>query len=347
MIDIDLTGMGKNLHKTRFDPSARLPGFEIPVGEMRGALRDLHARIGGPRAKAKLFTDPLRPWRGVRYWLYALISLALGLYIGWLVGDVDPEESGFLVWAEWGGIIAFYFALRGFVCFRPRAETLLKLDGRQPVIYLRSFRDDGAMVARKRRITLNIFHWNYWVAEYTRGNLLRVWFQFGKVRLEQAIEDEVSAIGPFIAIGQPNENHPDFGATRAYFEGDDVAWRTAVESWIERAAVVVVVPGQTQGLGWELEQVQAEGRTPNLILVFPPEKLKKRSARLAALAGMITDERWREAIITPTTGELIAVFATSRGDVVRVYASKPRLPELEFAVEVALYGIFCVPTARA
>jgi|SRR5687767_12125578 hypothetical protein len=346
MIDIDLTGMGKNLHKTRFDPSGRVPGFEIPVGEMRGALRDLYARIGGPRAKAKLFTDPLRPWRGVRYWLYALVAIPLGGYIGWLVGDVDTEP-GWLVFGEWGLVFAIYFGLRGFVCFRPRAETLLALDGRPPVIYLRSFRDDGALVARPYRITLRIFGWGFWITEYTRGNLLRVWFQHGKVRLEQAIEDEASAIGPFIAIGQPNESHPDFGATRAYFEGDDVAWRTAVESWIERAALVVVVPGQTQGLGWELEKVQSEGRTPNLVLVFPPEKLKKRTARLEALAGMITDPRWREAITTPTDGELIAVFATARGDLVRVYASKPRLPELEFAVEVALYGIFCVPTAHA
>jgi hypothetical protein len=345
MIDIDLTGMGKNLHKTRFDPAGRVPGFEIPVGEMRGALHDLYARIGGPRAKAKLFTDPLRPWRGVRYWLYALIATPLGAYIGTLLGDVDTEP-GWLVYGEWGLVFTIYFALRGFVCFRPRAETVLALDGRPPVIYLRSFRDDEAMVARPYRITLNIFGWGYWVTEYTRGSLWRVWLHHGKVRLEQAIEDEVSAIGPFIAIGEPNEKHPDFGATRAYFEGDDVAWRTAVESWIERAALVVVVPGQTQGLGWELEKVQAEGRTPNLVLIFPPEKVKKRTARLEALARMITDERWREAITTPTDGELIAVFATARGDLARVYASKPRLRELEFAVEVALYGIFCVPTAR-
>src|SRR5689334_20199092 len=186
MIDIDLTGMGKNLHKTKFDPSGRVPGFEIPVGEMRGALQDLYARIGGPRAKAKLFTDPLRPWRGVRYWLYAVISIVLGVYVGSLVGDVDPEESSMLVWTEWGLIIAFYFGLRGFVCFRPRAETLLALDGRPPVIYLRSFRDDDAMVARQRRFMPNIFRGSFWVTEYTRGNLLRVWFQYGKVRLEQA-----------------------------------------------------------------------------------------------------------------------------------------------------------------
>jgi hypothetical protein len=346
MIDIDLTGMGKNLHKTKFDPSGRVPGFEIPVGEMRSALKDLYARIGGPRARAKLFTDPLRPWRGIRYWAFALIAVPLGAYIGLLIGEVDTEP-GWVVGGEYGLVVAFYLALRGVVCFRPRAETLLALDGRPPVIYLRSFRDDGAMVARKYRFTLNIFRWSYWVTEYTRGNFLRVMFQHGHVRLEQAIEDEASAIGPFIAIGQPNESHPDFGATRAYFEGDDVAWRTAVESWIERAALVVVVPGQTQGLGWELEKVQAEGRTPNLVLVFPPEKAKERTARLQALAGMITDERWREAITTPTDGELIAVFAAARGDLVRVYAGKPRLPELEFAVETALYGIFCVPTARA
>jgi hypothetical protein len=159
---------------------------------------------------------------------------------------------------------------------------VLALDGRAPVIYLRSFRDDEALVGRPIRFTLDAFRWSYMLTEYTRGGLLRVMFQHGKVRLEQAIEAEVSAIGPFIAIGEPQEGHPDFGATRAYFEGDDVAWRTAVASWIARAALVVVVPGRTQGLAWELGKMQESGITPKLLLIFPPEGQKQRSPRLAA-----------------------------------------------------------------
>lgn len=260
--------------------------------------------------------------------------------------DLDGTPGWFL-YGGLGAVAAFYFGLRGAVCFRPRAETLIALDGRAPVIYLRSFRDDEVMVGRPIRFDVNTYSSSYLMTEYSRAGFLRVVFQRGKVRLEQAIEDEVSAIGPFVAIGEPHERHPDFGATRAYFEGDDVAWRNAVQSWIARAALIVVVPGQTQGLGWELGKIQAGGSTSKLLLIFPPERSKYRPARLAALVGMITDPRWLDAVTAPTNTDLLAVFSTGGGDLVRVSAKKPRLAELEFAVELALYGMFCLPTGRA
>lgn len=348
MIDIDLTGMGRNLDRRGFDPSARVPGFDITIIEMRRALRDLYARVGTPRRRAGLLTDPLRPGRGARYWLFAVVVGAIGVYVGWLARDVDLDGTpGWVAYGGMGVAAAFYLGLRGAVCFRPRAETVLALDGRAPVVYLRSFHDDEAMVGRPIRFTLDAFRWRYMLTEYTRGGLRRVMFQHGKVRLEQAIEHEVSAIGPFIAIGEPHESHPDFGATRAYFEGDDVAWRSAVQSWIARAALVVVVPGQTQGLGWELGKIQAGGSTPKLLLVFPPDTPASRVVRLAALAGMLTDSRWLNATTTPTSTDLVAVFPTGRGDLVRVCSQKPRLAHVEFAMELALYGMFCLPTARA
>jgi hypothetical protein len=347
VIEIDLTGMGRNLDKRRFDPSARLPGFEITLGEMRRALHDLYARIGGPRGRARLLTDSLRPWRGVRYWVFAVVVGLIGIYFGWLARDVDMDGTpGWVIYGGIGVSAAFYLGLRGAVCFRPRAETVLALDGRAPVIYLRSFRDDEALVGRPIRLNFDTLRWSYWITEYTRGGVIRLLFQHGKVRLEQLIEDEVSAIGPFIAIGEPQESHPDFGATRAYFEGDDVAWRDAVRSWMERAAMIVVVPGQTKGLGWELEQIQAAGDTPKLLLLFPPERARHRAPRLAALADMLTDARWVEALSAPEGTDLLAIFSTRRGGLVRVCARKPRLAEVEFAVDVALYGMFCLPTAR-
>lgn len=348
VLDIDLDRIGSNLDQRRSDPSATVPGFHITFQELRRALQALHARVGGPRRKAGLLTDPLRPWRGVRYWFFALIVGWFGLSIGWAARDLDIDGTpGWIVYGGLGLAAAFYLGLRGAVCFRPRAETVLALDGRPPVIYLRSFHDDEAMVGRPIRFTFDVFRWRYMLTEYSRGGLVRLMFQHGKVRLEQAIENELVAVGPFIAIGEPHESHPDFGATRAYFEGDDVTWRSAVESWLQRAALIVVVPGQTPGLGWELSQIQAGGHTPRLMLVFPPEGAKPRAARLAALAGMISDPRWRTAVTTPASGELLAVFATPGGELVRVCSQKPRLAQIECAVELALYGMLCHPAVRA
>lgn len=348
MIDIDLTGMGRNLDKRRFDPSANVLGLDTTIQEMRCALQELYANVGGPQRRAGALTDPLRPWRGVRYWMFALIIGLLGLYFGWIGRDMDFDGTpGWVVYGGLGAAMAFYLGLRGAVCFRPRAETLIALDGRAPVIYLRSFRDDGAVVGRPMTFSLDVVRWKYLMTEYTRAGFFRVMFHRGKVRLEQAIEDELSAIGPFVAIGEPHEGHPDFGATRAYFEGDDVTWRNAVQSWIHRAAVVVVVPGTTEGLAWEIEKIQDGGRTRKLLLIFPPERSKYRPARLAALAGMLKDPRWLDAITTSTRTDLLAVFSTGRGDLVRVYSQTPKLAELKFAVELALYGIFCIDSRHS
>jgi hypothetical protein len=342
VIDVDLTGMGRNLDKRRFDPSATVPGFGVTIHEMRRALQELYTRVGGPRRRAGLLTDPVRPWRGVRYWVCAVVAAVIGVYVAWMTrGDFDGAPGWVIAAAA-----AVYLALRGAVCFRPRAETVLALDGRAPVIYLRSFSDDDALVERPIRLTLEAFRRSGMPTEFRRDGA-RVMLNHGKVRLEQAIEDEVSALGPFIAIGEPHEGHPDFGATRAYFEGDDEAWRRAVQAWIERAVLLVVVPAQTRGLGWELERIQAGGSTAKLLLIFPPEPPEYRAARMAALAGMLTDPRWAAAIAAPTTGDLLAVFSTGRGEPVRVHSTRPRLAELEFAVELALYGMFCLSTARA
>lgn len=76
--------------------------------------------------------------------------------------------------------------------------------------------------------------------------------------------------------------------------------------------------------------------------IFPPERSRHRAARLAALAGMLTDPRWRDAIATSRGDDLLAMFSTGRGDIVRVSSAKPRVAQLEFAVELALYGMFQV-----
>ncbi|MEO5741772.1 MAG: hypothetical protein ABIS29_14375 [Vicinamibacterales bacterium] len=340
-IDIDLSGA--NLDKRPRDPSWIVPGLGIPAGEVRRAVDALYARIGGPRRKPGTFTAPLRPWRGVRYFLLAFLIGLLALYLGWLSRDIDLD--GTPGWVGFGGAglaVAFYLGMRGAVCFRPKAETLIAFDGRPPVIYLRSFRDDEAMVARPVRLTLEAIRWKYLVNEYTRAGLFRVMFQHGRLRLEQTVEEELSAIGPFVAIGEPNERHPDFGATRAYFEGDDAQWRDAVKSWIESAAMVVVVPGATEGLAWELAKIQDGGIAHKLVLIFPPERAANRTKRLSALAAMLKDPHWRDAISTSARTDFLAVFSTSRGDLVRVYSKTPRVADVEFAAELALYGLFCI-----
>ena len=348
MIDIELTGIGRSGSGGRVDASASVPGFDVTIDEMRRSLAGLYATGGGPRAAVPFATDPLRPGRGMLYFSVAVLAGAVGVAAAWLTRAEDFDGTpGWLLFGGLGLAAAFYFGLRGAVCFRPRAETVVARDGRAPVIYLRSFRDDQATVRRPVRLSRDLLSWRFILTEYTRGGLVPVLFQRGRVRLEQAIEDAAAMLGPFIAIGEPHERHPDFGATRAYFEGDDVAWRTAVAAWIGRARLVVFVPGQTQGLAWELGAIQKAGATDKLLLLFPPEADAPRASRVAALRGMLTQPQWLTAIGSDAGADLVAVFEATGGEVVRVRARNPRLADVQFAVELALYGMFRLRSVRA
>ena len=195
------------------------------------------------------------------------------------------------------------------------------------------------------RFSLNV--WRFLWTEYTRSDIRRLMWDRGKVRMEQAIEDEMQAIGPFIAIGQPGEARPDFGAVRAYFEGDDTAWREAVEKWMDRAVLIIVIPGLTKGLGWELERIFARSHGNRLVLVFPPENEAKRRERLATLDGMLPDTGWHAAAAAATGGKaLVAMFAASSGEIVRCLATNPREREFDASVLLAQYVLLCQAPRR-
>ncbi len=338
MIDVDLDQFAKEMDSAKPDPAVMVPGLGVPVAAVMEGLAGLRNKIGAPKSRPAFLEAPLRPGLGAVYWFFSLLFLAAAV-LGFYTQGLNKDYRDYFVLFV---AAAFYLGVRGTVCFRANAETLVARDGRAPVIYLRSFRDDDAMVQKSSRFSLNI--WRFLWTEYTRSGIGRLMWHRGKVRLEQAIEDEMQAIGPFIAIGQPGEARPDFGAVRAYFEADDTAWREAVESWMVRAIMIVVVPGHTKGLGWEIERIFAGAHANRLVLVFPPEKEAKRRERLANLDGMLFDRRWRAAAGADTgTRSLVAMFATSDGDIVRCLSANPQEREFDAAVLLAQYVLLWRP----
>jgi hypothetical protein len=107
---------------------------------------------------------------------------------------------------------------------------------RAPIVYLRSFASD-------------------------EGEILSSWWKpifllnrFGMVETdEEALSRIFSAIGPFVAIGNPSEWLPTRGALRIY--RTDENWREAVRDLMARACLVIVRVGNTPGLLWELNIV--------------------------------------------------------------------------------------------
>ena len=160
------------------------------------------------------------------------------------------------------------FAL-GQVCWRlarkykaVSAKDALEKDPRPPIIYLRSFQDDG------------IFNPG---AFFLANDWLRT---LGEKTAEDNLSGMLAPFGPVVAIGRPEEEMPEVGAARIYV-GDD-HWQDLIKDLLsDRGALAVFQAGGTKGLRWELESVAAMLR-PEQILMFLPFGMHWSPRRCAA-----------------------------------------------------------------
>lgn len=70
-------------------------------------------------------------------------------------------------------------------------------------------------------------------------------------RLRENLAVAVAPIGPFIAIGTPDEPLPQLGAACAYFTTE--TWQSAVTEWVDAAQLIIIVAGPTPWVRWELD----------------------------------------------------------------------------------------------
>jgi hypothetical protein len=169
------------------------------------------------------------------------------------------------------------------------ASRLLDDPSFRPIVFLRSFSDDGATVTSKRLF----------------DRLVR-----RRRRLEEIAVSALRPLGAAIAIGQPGERLPKLGAIRAYYPDD--AWQAAVLEWMRRAQFIVLVGGASHWTLWELRQVMDLGYHGKLVLVLPPDRdAGARASRCAALAEASAGTPWEEEFrALQSAGILATVFAS-------------------------------------
>lgn len=130
---------------------------------------------------------------------------------------------------------------------RPRsargAARALLADGRQPVLYLRSFADDHTSAQVDDGVALNI---------HSR---------------EEQLAGTLRAFGPVIAVGRPGEPLPHLGAARFYLPLDD--WQPVILQLMYLSRFIVLRVGVGEGLWWELGQAIATQPPGKLILLTP------------------------------------------------------------------------------
>lgn len=185
-------------------------------------------------------------------WLLANALLPL-LVLGVLLDDgggaarLDETATVLATVVAYGLALALWRVWRRTQRYEaPTAAEAMAADPRPPVLYLRSFRDDGHAL----------------VADVRLAPLRRLYGALQLATPEQHCADELQALGPVIAIGKPGEPLPELGAARVYVAHD--AWQQEVLRLMRSAALVVVRVGASPGVLWEIEQA---------LSVLPRERL--------------------------------------------------------------------------
>jgi hypothetical protein len=173
--------------------------------------------------------------------------------------------------------IAFLFRSRRY--FQADADSLLAVDRRAPILFLRSFADDAKGGWR----------------------LLLGFSRLLDYSLELRLARYFLHFGPFVAVGTPNEKLPQLGAARKSFaEGE---WQDAVLTWAKSAQLISIFVGPTKWVNWEISQVISLNLTDRLILLMPESRFwlpwrhsTAMKQRLAMLVQAMASTPWSAAI---------------------------------------------------
>ena len=238
-------GLGHLDHNTSKLESSLRHSFRGPTG------------IHGTRSQT--FINTLR-WIS-RFFLSAAWVLWIGLIIVML--NVLPLhfKSGMLILFPLWATAAFYvFKFGKSMGALTAKEAMLLRPEEKPVLYLRSFTDD--------RLGGN-----------TNGESKFIYEEHE----EEILADVFNPIGPFVAVGNPDEILIEFGASRAFLDHSN--WKDEVRSLMTQSKLVVLKVGDTPSFRWELETAMETVKPNRLLLYFP------RSMNTAALATRYSNIR--------------------------------------------------------
>jgi hypothetical protein len=198
--------------------------------------------------------------------LYALIMLCIGPYFLWKMYAAHPVVPMLLMNIFLVAVVVAipYLALLMFRAaggrslrasrryLRVSLEQAQATDPRPPVLFLRSFRDDAvALPPPKAGIAFRLFNF----AERNKS-------------LDELLLEEGTSLGPVVALGNPTDEVPPYGAARAYFQHGD--WQTMVSRLMNDAAAIVICVDDTESLWWEIKYVvEQQYLNKTLFLLHP------------------------------------------------------------------------------
>lgn len=216
-------------------------------------LKDFIAYTVPKSAKRKLYGV----WVGIAAWssLILLITILLGgIFTTNLITQGNPlfiQLSVLIaVFVAWAVIPKFMKLVRRGKRYRINTKAIM--DSRDPILYLRSFREDLFSPKRPSR-----------------------------KQPEEFLASVLDDVGPVVAVGMPGEELPALGATRLYFEDNE--WREKVKSLmsLSRLVFIQVTSRTPAGLDWEINTAKNQLKPEQLVFSFVAwHELKKYARRL-------------------------------------------------------------------
>jgi hypothetical protein len=156
--------------------------------------------------------------------------------------------------------VSVWVVTRGRRMRASEAGRVLAEDVRAPIVYLRPFGTDRAVISRRLSSRVRISLRESYESRYEE-------------RLARALHE----VGPFVAVGDPTERLPQPGAARMY--AADEEWQETVDELTGRAGVVILHAGEGDGLAWEVRHVAELDAPERLILSLPLLAERKEPSR--------------------------------------------------------------------
>lgn len=159
-------------------------------------------------------------------------------------------------------------------------RDLMASDKRAPVLFLRPFEDD--QVALPQADTFSLFR------------AIRI--GDAPTHLEHQVLEEMTELGPVVAIGDRSKGNVPFGAARDYVP--DTEWQGRVGHLIDSSRAIVIVLNDTPGVWWEVSTLLARDCVDRTLFVFPPtspdraEPLWKGFVEALEANGIERPTRW-------------------------------------------------------
>jgi hypothetical protein len=178
---------------------------------------------------------------------------------------------------------------------RQSIDELSEADRRAPLLFLRAFRDDQVTMSNPQ---LPLF-----------GQLIALGAPAES--LDSLLVEEGTPYGPVVALGNPQDPYPPYGAARGYFENKD--WQQAVRDLLDAARAIVLCMDDTEAVEWEVRTIAEQGHLAKTLFLLPP-KYAAPEVNAHVLTALVERVGVSEAEASPAPdGTVIGIVQSETG----------------------------------